>query len=111
MVALQEPREQTPILVECETCPDGFLEDIATWTRRRAMELALRNDIGPLLDDHWKVIDYVREFYFKYNDGPPIVRIARATGLSAKRICELFPCGVARGAYRLAGLPRPHGCF
>jgi sulfur relay (sulfurtransferase) DsrC/TusE family protein len=40
-----------------------------------------------------------------------VVKIGRATGLSARRICALFPCGIARGAYRLAGLPRPSGCL
>ncbi len=111
MVAAQATPTQTPILEEVETCAEGFLEDISTWTRRRALELALRNDIGPMVDDHWKVIDFVREFYLTYGEGPAIVKIAKATGLSAKRICELFPCGVARGAYRLAGLPRPRGCL
>jgi len=111
MVAAQAVRTQTPILEHVDTCPEGFLEDISTWNRRRALELALRNDIGPLVDDHWAIIDYVREFYLEYGDGPPIVKIARATGLTAKRICELFPCGIARGAYRLAGLPRPTGCL
>ena len=38
-------------------------------------------------------------------------QVAKATGLSSKVICELFPCGIAKGAYRLAGLPRPAGCL
>ncbi|MCK4776546.1 MAG: TusE/DsrC/DsvC family sulfur relay protein, partial [Candidatus Krumholzibacteria bacterium] len=46
-----------------------------------------------------------------YREGPPIVRIAKETGMTSKRICTLFPCGVAKGAYRLAGLPRPDGCL
>jgi sulfur relay (sulfurtransferase) DsrC/TusE family protein len=43
--------------------------------------------------------------------GPPVVKIGKATGLNAADICRLFPCGVVRGAYRLAGLPRPAGCM
>ncbi len=89
---------------------EGFLKDILSWSEDVATELAERNAIGPLNDEHWKVIRCVREFYQRHGYGPPIVYVGKATGLSAGRICELFPCGVARGAYRLAGLPRPSGC-
>jgi tRNA 2-thiouridine synthesizing protein E len=90
---------------------DGFLTDMSGWSRSLAKELGKRNDIPPLTDDHWKVIEFVRGYYLKYRQGPPIIRIAKATGLTAEQICTLFPCGVARGAYRLAGLPRPTGCM
>ncbi len=89
---------------------DGFLVEMISWNRDIAEELALRNDIGPLDEDHWRVIEYVREFYLEHRRGPSVVKIGKATGLAPKRICCLFECGVARGAYRLAGLPRPDGC-
>ncbi|MBI4720581.1 MAG: TusE/DsrC/DsvC family sulfur relay protein [Chitinivibrionia bacterium] len=90
---------------------DGFLHEMTNWTRAVAHELAERNDIGSLGDDHWRIIDYVREYYREHGEGPPIVKIGKALGMSSKEICTLFPCGVARGAYRLAGLPRPNGCL
>jgi tRNA 2-thiouridine synthesizing protein E len=96
---------------DCPTCPDGFLSKSNDWSREVARELALRNDLGPLTEEHWQIIEFVRAYYLKYGDGPPVVKIAKATGCSHKKICELFPCGVARGAYRLAGLPRPKGCL
>jgi tRNA 2-thiouridine synthesizing protein E len=89
---------------------DGFLVEMAGWSRELARDLARRNDLGPLTDDHWKIIEFVREYFLATGDGPPIVKIAKATGMKSTQICELFPCGVARGAYRLAGLPRPIGC-
>jgi TusE/DsrC/DsvC family sulfur relay protein len=90
---------------------DGFLKQLANWNREMAIELADRNDLGPLTDDHWKIIDYVRKYYKTHGDAPPIVKIGKAVGMSSSQICRLFPCGVARGAYRLAGLPRPSGCL
>ena len=90
---------------------DGFLTEMSSWTREVAMELARKNKLGPLKEDHWKVIDYVREYYLAKGEGPPIVKIGKEIGFSSKYICEMFPCGVARGAYRLAGLPRPFGCL
>ncbi len=90
---------------------EGFLVEMTQWTREMAVELAKRNDLGPLTEDHWKIIEFVRSYYLKHRTGPPVVKIGKATGLPPMRICELFPCGVARGAYRLAGLPRPIGCL
>ena len=90
---------------------DGFLREMSTWSRDVARELADRNQIGPLIEDHWRIIEFVRGFYGEYGRGPSIVKIAKATGFTSGYICHLFPCGVARGAYRLAGLPRPHGCL
>jgi len=89
---------------------DGFLKEMSSWTREIAEELAHKNNIGPLTSDHWKIIEYVQFFYKKYDRGPSIVKISKITGFNSKYICHLFPCGVAKGAYRLAGLPRPFGC-
>jgi tRNA 2-thiouridine synthesizing protein E len=90
---------------------DGFLKAMSGWSKAMALVLAERNEIGPLSDDHWKVIEFVKSYYETYGTGPPVVKICKATGLSRAEICKLFPCGVVRGAYRLAGLPRPSGCF
>ncbi len=97
--------------LDCELDNDGFMTDMAGWSRDTALELADRNDIGPLTEKHWKIIDFVRDYYLETGIGPPIVKISKAVGFSTTEICTLFPCGVARGAYRLAGLPRPHGCL
>jgi TusE/DsrC/DsvC family sulfur relay protein len=90
---------------------DGFLREMSAWSREIAQDLAQRNDLGPLIEDHWTIIDYVRDYYQRNGIGPSIVKIAKATGFKSGYICHLFPCGVARGAYRLAGLPRPYGCL
>lgn len=89
---------------------DGFLKEMSTWSREIAEDLAKKNNIGPLIEDHWKIIEYVQRYYSTYGSGPSIVKISKQTGFSSNYICHLFPCGVAKGAYRLAGLPRPPGC-
>ncbi|MBU8934007.1 MAG: TusE/DsrC/DsvC family sulfur relay protein [candidate division Zixibacteria bacterium] len=90
---------------------DGFLREMSSWSREIAEELAHRNDIGPLTEDHWKIIEFVKEYFEKHKRGPSILEISKRTNFDSKKICTLFPCGVARGAYRLAGLPRPSGCL
>lgn len=90
---------------------DGFLVELANWSREIAEDLAVKHNLGPLCEDHWKIIEYVKDYYLKRGAGPPIIKIGRETGFSSKYICQLFPCGIAKGAYRLAGLPRPFGCL
>jgi tRNA 2-thiouridine synthesizing protein E len=94
--------------VDCE----GFLADGNMWSQDVAEVLAKTNEIGEykLSDEHWKVIYYVRDFYRKYGTGPAIVKVVKHTGLSLKDLCRLFPCGLVKGAYKLAGLPKPPGC-
>ena len=102
---------ETAVLKKETLDNDGFLKQISSWNREKAHELAKRNDLGPLTEDHWKIIDFVRAYYLSHGEGPPIVKIGKALGMTSSEICTLFPCGVARGAYRLAGLPRPNGCL
>lgn len=102
---------ETQALKDGSLDPDGFLKEISGWNRETAKELAERNNLGPLTEKHWMIIEFVRDYYTKHGEGPPIVKIGKATGFKPSEICRMFPCGVARGAYRLAGLPRPSGCL
>ena len=92
-------------------CED-FLSDIDLWSTDLAGKMALDNKIAEkLTDNHWKVIMYVRDHYMKYERGPEIVKVIKDCDISHKELCDLFPCGLVRGAYKVAGLPRPHGCI
>ncbi|MHC4777385.1 MAG: TusE/DsrC/DsvC family sulfur relay protein [Planctomycetota bacterium] len=98
------------VLVE-QLDADGFLKEMSNWTKEMVEELALRNDLAPLTEDHWKIIEFVRQYYVDTGLAPPVVKIGRALQMQPTHICDLFPCGMAKGAYRLAGLPRPPGCL
>jgi TusE/DsrC/DsvC family sulfur relay protein len=97
--------------VEKFDCQD-FFADKDFWSVEAAESLAKEHGIGQytLSDEHWKVINFVREYYEKNSRGPAIIKVVKYTGYSLKQICQLFPCGLVKGAYRLAGLPRPPGC-
>jgi tRNA 2-thiouridine synthesizing protein E len=101
-----DPQEQPKL--DCE----GFLADRDFGTPEIATILARANEIGELVltDAHWAIISFVKEYYEEHGVGPPFVKVAKQTGLTMKQICGLFPCGLVKGAYRLAGLPRPPGC-
>jgi tRNA 2-thiouridine synthesizing protein E len=101
----QQPEHPIPDLG-----PNGFLKTMADWDRAEAQRLAIEHGVGQLTDDHWKVIEFVQSYYRTYGLGPPVVKVHQETGLSSTDICDLFPCGMVKGAYRLSGLPRPPGC-
>ena len=86
---------------------DGFLLELSTWTKSVAEELAERNDLAPLNEDHWKIIDYVREYYLRHGHGPPIVKISKATGMSSRKICTLLKVRVTAKSRTPSSLKSP----
>jgi TusE/DsrC/DsvC family sulfur relay protein len=91
--------------------PYGFLVDAEDWSEDLAKHLAVLEQIPGLSAEHWEVIFYLRNYYRQFKVAPMGRRIAKDTGLSLERLKELFPTGPARGACRIAGLPKPVGCF
>jgi TusE/DsrC/DsvC family sulfur relay protein len=91
--------------------PYGFLINADDWSEDLAPILAPLEKVNELLAEHWQVIHYLRDYYRQYRVAPMGRRIARDTGLSLDRLKELFPSGPGRGACRIAGLPKPVGCF
>ena len=60
---------------------------------------------------HWKVLRFIREYYFYHGRAPMNRHLKEGTRLSLGEIESLFPGGIRRGARRLAGLPNPKSCF
>jgi tRNA 2-thiouridine synthesizing protein E len=95
----------TPILLP-EIDDEGFLLRPETWTKDIANFLAQGEVSEGLTEDHWKVIDYLRNYYLGFKGVPPVRMLCKRTGLKFKYICELFPSGLTRGACKIAGIPR-----
>ena len=89
---------------------DGFIQQPELWDRRVAAALARTEGVEQLTDEHWRVIDYLRDYWERYGSAPMIRKLVKATGVRLQRIYELFPSGPAMGACKVAGLPRPTGC-
>lgn len=90
---------------------EGFLANPELWNEEVALALAKAEEgLDQLTDEHWAVIRFIREHY-QHNQVAPMVRsVCKTTGLPLRRIFELFPSGPAKGACKLAGLPKPDGC-
>lgn len=89
---------------------DGFLEDPDIWNEEVATCFAETEGIDELTEEHWKVINYLNGYYKQYGIAPMIRKLCKDTGYDLKKIYELFPSGPAKGACKLAGLPKPTGC-
>jgi TusE/DsrC/DsvC family sulfur relay protein len=88
----------------------GYLKDFDAWTRDIALALAVQEEIAELTADHWRVIDFLRRYQGDHGVAPMIRVLCKETGFSLKEIYTLFPSGPAKGACRVAGLPRPDSC-
>lgn len=95
---------------EIELDEDGFLVDFEDWTEALAGILASKEGIHDLTERHLQVMNYLRDYYKEFQIAPMIRKLCKDTGLSLKQIYELFPSGPARGACKIAGLPKPAGC-
>ena len=90
---------------------EGFLAEPGIWTEELALLLARdQEDLEQLTEDHWSVIRFIRGHYLETNSAPMVRSMCKSTGVPLKRIYELFPSGPAKGACKLAGLPKPDGC-
>ncbi len=90
---------------------EGFLTNPSAWDKDVALALAKSQEgLEELTAEHWAVIEVIRGHFLQNNMAPMVRAVCKNTGLPLRRIYELFPSGPAKGACKLAGLPKPDGC-
>ena len=89
---------------------DGFLQEPGVWNQEVAADFATTEGVNELTENHWKVINYLRNYYLQFGIAPMIRKLCKETGFKLNEIYKLFPSGPAKGACKLAGLPKPTGC-
>ncbi|MGE4559473.1 MAG: TusE/DsrC/DsvC family sulfur relay protein [Desulfobulbus sp.] len=82
----------------------GCLLDPATWTRDFAEGMARECEVPVLSNEHWDVIQYVRDAYEQAGVCPTIFAACKATSLTPQEMQKLFPTGYHRGLCRVAGV-------
>ncbi len=96
---------------------EGYLLDLTDWNASVAAALARAEGIQ-LTDEHWAMIELIREFYRRYDVSPAmrvLVKHARES-LGPERgnsihLMTLFPGSPAKVLAKIAGLPRPTHCL
>jgi len=89
---------------------DGFMIDPGLWNETVARAIAGTEGIEEMTEDHWKVVNYIREYWKDHDLAPAVRLICKDVGLGVRQIYKLYTSGPARGACRVAGLPKPDGC-
>ncbi|HDJ85936.1 MAG TPA: TusE/DsrC/DsvC family sulfur relay protein [Chromatiales bacterium] len=100
-----------------ETDEEGYLTSLSEWTPEVGTKMA--SDEGyELTNNHWEVINFLREYYDEYQIAPAVRVLTKAIGKklgadkgNSKYLYELFPYGPAKQACKYAGLPKPTGCI
>ena len=94
-----------------ETTPTGFLANLEDWDEGLAQVMAGQDGIE-LTEQHWDVINYLRDEYYNNNNNQPNTRnIVKAMSakwgrkLSQKDLYDLFPRDPSKQGGRIAGLP------
>jgi len=67
-----------------------------------------------LIDDHWKVVQYLRDEYREHGHTPNFRNMLKGMaevipGCDSKALYDLFPLGPAKQGAKVAGLPQPLG--
>jgi tRNA 2-thiouridine synthesizing protein E len=99
-----------------ETDEEGYLANLNEWEPGVA-EVMAKEDGVDLNDEHWEIINFLREYYEEYQIAPAVRVLTKAVGKklgkdkgNSKYLYSLFPYGPAKQACRYAGLPKPTGC-
>ena len=81
--------------VEIEIDEDGFIQEPEKWNKEVAEDLAKTENASPMSEEHWKLVNYLRDYYIKFGIAPPIRMVVKQTGLDLKYIYKLFPGGAS----------------
>lgn len=99
-----------------ETDEGGYLQNQSDWSIEVAIQMASEDGIE-LTDNHWEVINFLREYYDEFKIAPAVRILTKAMAKKLGRekgntryLYKLFPEGPAKQACRYAGLPKPTGC-
>ena len=88
----------------------GFMKDLSQWTPGAAQYLATQQraprGLDRLTPDHWRVIDYMRSYFYRAGEIPSDGQVCMDLGLRRSELSQLFP-GSMMTARRIAGLPGP----
>ena len=99
-----------------ETDEEGYLSNLSDWEEGAATAMAKEEDFE-LSDDHWEIINFLREYYESFQVAPAVRVLTKAVGKklgkdkgNSKYLYQLFPYGPGKQACKFAGLPKPTGC-
>jgi tRNA 2-thiouridine synthesizing protein E len=88
----------------------NFLRDFHDWDEDFARGMAAILGITDgLTNEHWDVINSIRNIFLETGRCPIVYEICRKNGLTRRELKALFPTGYLRGACKIAGITYKEG--
>ncbi|MBE9526631.1 MAG: TusE/DsrC/DsvC family sulfur relay protein [Proteobacteria bacterium] len=101
---------------DLEVDEEGYLVNLDEWFPAVASAMAVIDEVE-MEDDHWDIINFLREYYEEYQIAPAVRVLTKAVAKklgkekgNSKYLYQLFPYGPGKQACKFAGLPKPTGC-
>ncbi|MBF0264298.1 MAG: TusE/DsrC/DsvC family sulfur relay protein [Gammaproteobacteria bacterium] len=101
---------------DIEVDEEGYLVTLADWVPEVAKVMSEIDEIE-LTDEHWDILNFLREYYEEYQIAPAVRVLTKAVAKklgkdkgNSKYLYQLFPYGPGKQACKFAGLPKPTGC-
>lgn len=82
----------------------GFLIDPSEWDEDYVVFKALEMKMPCVIEDHWKIINYVRKRYEETGTVPTVYETCEENQMELEGLETLFPDGYHRGVVKLSGL-------
>ena len=76
--------------VKIEVDEDGFMQEPEKWNEEVALALASTEGVSELTEEHWKLVNYLRDYYQKFGIAPMIRKLCKETGFPLKKVYELI---------------------
>ena len=89
---------------------NGFLKEPQRWNSEVAEAIARDEGITQLTEQHWSVVNFIRTYWQEHEMAPAVRLLCQHSNVSVREVYKLFRSGPAKGACRIAGLPKPDGC-
>ncbi|MGO9622024.1 MAG: TusE/DsrC/DsvC family sulfur relay protein [Desulfobaccales bacterium] len=91
---------------------EEFLSDFNDWDENFARGIAPKVAIiSGLSEDHWKIINFIRDYFKRTGKCPLVYETCRMTRLPLRELQKLFQAGYLRGACKLAGVTYKEGYY
>jgi len=96
---------------EIDVDEDGFIQEPDKWNKNVAEDLAKTENASPMSEEHWKLVNYLRDYYLKFGIAPPIRMVVKQTGFDLKKIYQLFRAVRRREPVRWRVYPNQRAVF
>ena len=92
-----------------EVNEEGYLLNVADWSKEIALEMAKENSIE-LTDKHFEVIEFLRK-RTSCRASLTIRKVGNSGIVDIKGLYQLFPAATLKFSSKYAGIPKPASCI